>query len=155
MDNTIENRPEINLDETDYKIIAALRQDGRMAFAKIAQQLNVSSGMIRVRYNRLVKMGYLQVFAITNPLRMGFRTMAIIGIRTVGSQLLEVADKISALDEVIYLVVTSGHYDLIAEIICRDQSDLLRFLAEKLYKIEGVRESESFVHLKIVKEVYF
>ncbi len=61
----------------------------------------------------------------------------------------------AALDEVIYLIVVSGAYDIIAEIVCRDQNHLLQFLTERLYKIEGVRESKSFMHLKIVKEIYF
>ena len=84
-----------NLDEADMKIIDALRKDGRVAFAQIAEQLNVSPGMIRQRYNRLVDQGYLKVVAITNPLRMGFKTMAMIGIRAEGSKLLDVADKVS------------------------------------------------------------
>lgn len=142
-------------DEIDLQIIDALRKDGRVAFAQIAEQLNVSPGMIRLRYNRLVEQGYLKVVAITNPLRMGFKTMAMIGIRVEGSKLLEVADKISKLDEVIYLVVSSGRFDLFAEVVCRDHEDLLRFITERLSLVDGVRETESFMHLKIAKEVYF
>jgi Lrp/AsnC family transcriptional regulator for asnA, asnC and gidA len=143
------------LDEIDHQIISILQQDGRVPFAQIAEELKVSAGMIRVRYNRLVEMGVLRVVAITNPLRMGYQTMALIGIKADGNHLLDIADQISALDEVIYLIVVSGAYDIIAEIVCRDQKHLLQFLTERLYKIEGVRESESFMHLKIVKEVYF
>jgi Lrp/AsnC family transcriptional regulator for asnA, asnC and gidA len=86
---------------------------------------------------------------------MGYQTMAMIGIKVDGRNLLDIADKIAALDEVIYLIVVSGAYDILAEIVCRDQKHLLQFITERLYKIEGVRESESFMHLKIVKEVYF
>ena len=143
------------LDEIDRQIVNLLRQDGRMPFAQIAQQLNVSPGMIRVRYNRLVEMGCMQVVAITNPLRLGFRTMALIGIRADGSKMLSVAEQVAKLEEVIYLIVVSGAYDIMAEVVCRDQDHLLHFLSEKLYAIDGVRESESFIHLKIVKEVYF
>ena len=143
------------LDDTDLKIIEALQKDGRVAFAQIAEQLGVSPGMIRQRYSRLVEQGYLKVVAITNPLRMGFRTMAMIGIRAEGSKLLEVADRVSKLEEVIYMVISSGRFDIFAEVICRDHEDLLRFLTEKLSTIDGVRESESFMHLKIIKEVYF
>ena len=143
------------VDEIDLEIIAALRKDGRIAFAQIAEQLNVSPGMIRLRYNRLVEEGYLKVVAITNPLRMGFKTMAMIGIRADGSKLLTVAEKISRLDEVIYIVVASGRFDIFAEVVCRDHEHLLRFITEKLSTIDGVRDSESFLHLKIVKEVYF
>ena len=144
-----------NLDETDLKIIDALHKDGRVAFAQIAEQLGVSPGMIRQRYNRLVEQGYLKVVAITNPLRMGFTTMAMIGIRVDGSKLLTVAEKVSKLDEVIYMIVSSGRFDIFAEVVCRNHEDLLRFITEKLSVIDGIRESESFMHLKIVKEVYF
>ncbi len=143
------------LDDVDRNIIRALQVDGRVPFAQIAEQLNVSPGMIRIRYNRLVERGFLKVAAITDPLRMGYTTMAMIGIRTEGDKLLEVAERIAALDEVIYLIAVSGRFDLLAEVVCRDHAGLLSFLSEKLYAIDGVRETESFMHLKIVKEVYF
>lgn len=143
------------LDEIDHAIIQAMRQDGRTSFAQIAEQLGVSPGMIRLRYNRLVEAGLLKIVAITNPLGLGYTTMAVIGIRAEGARLLEVAEKIAALEEVIYLIVVSGRYDIIAEVMCRDRDHLLQFLTERLYQIEGVRESETFMHLKIVKEVYF
>lgn len=145
----------ITLDTVDRKIVAALHTDGRVALAKIAADLGVSPGMIRMRYNRLIETGVLKIVAISNPLRMGYNTMALIGIRAEGQRLMEIADKIAALEEVIYLIVTSGSYDIIAEVICRDRAHLLQFLTERLYQIEGVRESETFMHLKIVKEVYF
>lgn len=155
MESVISTNQFEGLDETDLKIIELLQKDGRVAFAQIAEQLGVSPGMIRVRYNRLVDQGYLKVVAITNPLRMGYKTMAMVGIRAEGSKLLDVADKVSKLDEVIYMVVTSGRFDIFAEVVCRDHEDLLRFFTEKLSTIDGVRESESFMHLKILKEVYF
>jgi len=155
MENIIRTKHVEALDDTDRFIIDAMRKDGRVAFAQIAQQLNVSPGMIRVRYNRLANMGILKVVAITNPLLMGYTTMAMIGIRTEGDKMLEAAKKESGFDEVIYLIVVSGRYDILAEVVCRDHVDLLRFLTEKLYLVDGVRDAESFMHLKIEKEVYF
>ena len=143
------------VDDIDLKILDTLRQDGRTPFAQIAEQLNVSPGMIRMRYARMADMGYLKVIAITNPLRMGYQAMAMIGIRTDGKLMFQVAEQVAALDEVVYLVITSGRFDIMAEVSCRDNADLLRFITEKLYTIEGVRETETFLHLKIVKEVYF
>jgi Lrp/AsnC family transcriptional regulator for asnA, asnC and gidA len=148
-------QPPSRLDNIDQFIIDALHKDGREAFAQIAEKLNVSPGMIRQRYNRLVELGYLKVVAVTNPLMMGMRTMALIGIHTDGHRMLQVAEEISKIDEVIYLVVVSGRYDIICEVFCRDHEDLLKFLTEKLAKVEGIRETESFIHLKIVKEIYF
>jgi Lrp/AsnC family transcriptional regulator for asnA, asnC and gidA len=155
MDETIGIRQSEKLDETDAKIVEALRKDGRVAFAQIAEQLGVSPGMIRQRYNRLMDQGILKVVAITNPLGMGYKTMAMIGIRADGSKLMAVAEKVSKLDEVIYLVIASGRFDIFAEVVCLDHEDLLRFITEKLSTIDGVRDSESFLHLKIVKEIYF
>ncbi|HEX9386882.1 MAG TPA: Lrp/AsnC family transcriptional regulator [Anaerolineales bacterium] len=155
MEETIGIQQFANLDETDLNIIESLRKDGRVAFAQIAEQLGVSPGMIRQRYTRLVEQGFLKIVAVTNPLRMGYKTMAMIGIRVDGSKLLSVAEKISKLDEVIYMVISSGRFDIFAEVVCRDHEDLLRFITEKLSTIDGVRESESFMTLKIVKEVYF
>lgn len=155
MENAIGNNQTSRLDNIDQYIIDAMRKDGREAFAQIAEKLNVSPGMIRQRYNRLVEMGYLKVVAVTNPLMMGMRTMALIGVHTDGHRMLQVAEEISKLDEVVYLVVVGGRYDIICEVFCRDHEDLLKFLTEKLAKVEGIRETESFIHLKIVKEIYF
>ena len=155
MDELISNIQAQGLDDTDRAILDALQKDGRAAFAQIAEGLGVSPGMIRLRYNRLVEQGYLRVVAISNPLRMGYKSMAMIGLRVDGSKLLEVAEKVSKLEEVIYLVVTSGRFDIFAEVVCRDHEHLLEFISAKLSTIKGVRESETFMHLKIVKEIYF
>lgn len=153
--NSINNTGSDRLDKIDKYIIEAMRLDGREAFAQIAEQLNVSPGMIRQRYNRLVKLGYLKVVAVTNPLMMGKRTMAMIGVRTDGRKMLDVANKLIKFDEVVYIVVVSGRYDIMVEVFCRDHEDLLSFMTEKLAKVDGVRETESFMYLKIVKEIYF
>nr|BAL53994.1 transcriptional regulator, AsnC family [uncultured Chloroflexota bacterium] len=143
-----------NPDRIDEILIEKLRKDGRMPFLQIAQELGVSPGMVRHRYQKLQEAGALKVVAVTNPLRLGLKTMALLGIRTDGTRMLEVAQQISTLEEVIYLVVVSGRYDLLAEVFCHDHEELLRFITEKLYKIEGVRETETFMYLKIVKEIY-
>jgi len=155
MESVIGKNEALQVDEIDLSIIDSLRRDGREAFSQIAEQLNVSPGMIRQRYNRLVEQGYLKVVAITNPIQRGLKTMALIGIHTDGNHMLEVADKVASLDEVVYLVVVGGRYDIMAEVFCRDHEDLLKFLTEKLCSIDGVRDTETFMHLRIVKEVYF
>jgi Lrp/AsnC family transcriptional regulator, regulator for asnA, asnC and gidA len=143
-----------DIDDIDRKIIAALRQDGRMAFSQIAKQLNVSPGMIRLRYNRLVELGYLRIVSITNPLNLGYNALAIIGVRAEGRRLLEIAKILAEMEEVVYLVITSGRFDIMLEVMCLDQADLLRFVTEKLYTTEGVKDSETFMHMKILKEIY-
>ncbi|MBL7161688.1 MAG: Lrp/AsnC family transcriptional regulator [Anaerolineales bacterium] len=142
------------IDRIDQQIIKILSEDGRTPFAQIAKQMGVSTGMIRQRYQRLVQDGVLQIVAITNPLLMGFATMAQIGVKAEVSRLEEIADEIALFDEVIYLVLVTGSYDLHVEVICRDKTHLLNFLSKKLHAVEGVKEAETFMYLRIAKENY-
>ena len=142
------------IDHIDQQIIKLLNQDGRTPFAQIAKHLGVSTGMIRQRYHRLVQDGVLQIVAITNPLLMGFATMAQIGVKADVTRLEEIADEIALFDEVIYLVLLTGSYDLHVEVVCRDKTHLLKFLSKKLHAVEGVKEAETFMYLRIAKENY-
>jgi Lrp/AsnC family transcriptional regulator for asnA, asnC and gidA len=144
---------ENELDPIDHQIIAALKQDGRMPFAQIARGLDVSPGMVRERYHRLVQDGILQVVAVTNPLKVGYSVMTLIGIKVQDSPLDEVAQQVAELEEVVYLVLCTGAYDLLAEVVCRDNAHLLALL-KRLRTVEGIYDTESFVYLDIVKEIY-
>jgi Lrp/AsnC family transcriptional regulator for asnA, asnC and gidA len=142
------------MDDIDLQIIKYLNKDGRTPFSQIAKRLDVSTGMIRQRYHRLVQDGVLQVVAVTNPMLMGFTTMAHIGVKADGGRLQEIADQISAFEEVIYLVLLSGSYDLHIEVVCRDNAHLLDFLTNKLNSVQGVKDTETFICMRIAKEVY-
>jgi Lrp/AsnC family transcriptional regulator for asnA, asnC and gidA len=142
------------LDQTDRAIIRALKADGRTPFSTIAGQLNVSPGMIRQRVGRLQEGGVLQFVAVTHPLKTGYHTMALIGVKADGHRLQEIARQIAAFEEVIYLAITAGTYNFLVEVTCVDNAHLLRFLTEQLYGVEGVREAETFIYLEIVKEIY-
>ncbi|MBK8046259.1 MAG: Lrp/AsnC family transcriptional regulator [Anaerolineales bacterium] len=144
----------LSLDNTDRAIIRSLKSDGRMPFTTIAEALNVSPGMIRQRVQRLVDGGALQFVAVTHPLKTGFHTMALIGVKADGQRLQEIARQIAAFEEVIYLAITAGTYNFLVEVTCIDNADLLHFLTDKLYGVEGVREAETFIYLDIVKEIY-
>ena len=142
------------LDDTDRNIISALKTDGRLPFSTIAQQLGVSPGMIRQRVQRLNERGVLQFAAVTNPLKIGFHTMALIGVKADGHRVQEISRQIAAFEEVIYLAITAGQFNFLVEVTCVDNAHLLRFLSEKLFSVEGVREAETFIYLDIVKEIY-
>jgi len=138
----------------DKRIIEHLQQDGRRPFTQIASDLGVSEAAVRARTNRLVERGVLQVVGVTDPLRLGFQQMAMIGIRCESDLLVEVSEKIAEMPEVDYVVITAGSYDLLIETVCEDNEALLRFLTEKLRRIEGVRDTETFVYLRMVKQTY-
>ena len=138
----------------DKRILQHLQSDGRRPFTQIAADLGVSEAAVRARTNRLIERGVLQIVGVTDPLKLGYDQMAMVGVRCEGDRLLAAAEEIAELPEVIYVVVTAGAFDLLVEAVCEDNEALLRFLAEKLRKIRGVISTETFVYLRIVKQAY-
>ncbi len=140
--------------ELDKRIIEHLQQDGRRPFTQIATDLGVSEAAVRARTNRLIEKGILQIVGVTDPLKVGFQQWAMIGVKCEADRLIEVAEEIAAFPETDYVVVTAGTYDILVECVAEDTEALLVFLAERLRKIKGVRETETFVYLRLMKQSY-
>ncbi len=140
--------------ELDKRIIEHLQADGRRPFTQIAADLGLSESAVRARTNRLVEQGIIQIVGVTDPLKLGFAQMAMIGIRCEPRKLMEVAERIAAFPEVDYVVITAGRYDILIETVHEDNEALLRFLSEKLRTVDGVAETETFVYLRLVKQTY-
>jgi Lrp/AsnC family transcriptional regulator, regulator for asnA, asnC and gidA len=141
------------LDELDKAIIGCLQKDGRRPYAQIGRQLEVPEATVRQRAERLISRGVVQIVGVTDPLAMGFQQPALIGMRVEPGKLDEIAHKIAELDEVTYLVVTAGRFDLVCEVVCEDNEHLLRLLTDSL-AIKGIRSTETLVELQFVKESY-
>ena len=146
------NSAKSSIDEIDQRIIEALQLDGRRPFTKLAAELGISEASVRQRVANLINNQVMQIVAITNPLKMGFSLASMISIRVSGDRLLEVAREISAFDEVIYLIICAGSFELLAEVVCQDNDHLLNFLTEKLYKVPGVQQTETYMYLRVVKQ---
>lgn len=141
------------LDEVSKKIIEELQLDGRRPYAAIASSVGLSEAAVRQRVQRMVRSGVVQIVAVTNPLHLGFNRQAMLGIRIDGP-LDPVIEAISALDEVAYVVVTAGSFDVLAEVICENDEHLLHVMNEQIRTIEGVRSTETFVYLELSKQTY-
>jgi Lrp/AsnC family transcriptional regulator for asnA, asnC and gidA len=142
------------LDDLDKAIIRCLQLDGRRPYAQIGRELKVPEATVRQRAERLISRRVVQVVGVTDPLAMGFQQPALIGLKVDAVRLEEIAQKIGALDEVTYLVVTAGRFVLMCEVVCEDNDHLLRVLTEDLAKIRGIRSTETLVELRFVKESY-
>ena len=147
------NRRQEELSPLDKRIIEHLQEDGRRPFTQIANALGVSEAAVRARTNRLVERGFLQIVGVADPEKLGFQ-QALIGVRCEPGKLLEVAEKLAELTEVDYVVVTAGRYDILIETVSEDNEGLLRFLNDRLQRIDGVRETETFTYLRLVKQTY-
>jgi Lrp/AsnC family transcriptional regulator for asnA, asnC and gidA len=142
----------MTLDETSKKIIELLQADGRRSYAALGKAVGLSEAAARQRVQRLLESGVMQVVAVTDPLSLGFLRQAMIGIRCEGD-LETVADRLAEIDEIDYVVITAGSFDLLAEVVCENDDHLLRLLG-RVRAIPTVTSTESFVYLKLRKQIY-
>lgn len=157
MDNTnsaAAEKPAVRIDELDRGIIALLQPDGRMAFAEIASRIGVSEGTVRQRYHKLVDGGVLQVVGVADPFKIGYHSMAMIGVNVGidGDRGVDaVAGEIAQFREVSYVVMSTGSFDLMVEVIVQDHEEFARFLTERLHNVAGVTRTETFMLLRVYK----
>jgi Lrp/AsnC family transcriptional regulator for asnA, asnC and gidA len=144
--------PAVVLDGTAKLIIEQLQQDGRRSYAAIGKAVGLSEAAVRQRVQRLADTGVLQIVAVTDPLTLGFRRQAMIGIRCEGD-LERVAAHLAVLDEIDYVVITAGSFDLLAEVVCEDDDHLLEILS-RVRAVPAVTATETFVYLKLRKQTY-
>jgi Lrp/AsnC family transcriptional regulator for asnA, asnC and gidA len=131
------------MDTLDRSIVALLQEDGRMRYTTIAKALDVTEGTVRNRVARLLEEKAIQIIGVLDPHRMGFNAPAIIGVSIQPPLLEKAAVEIAAMQEVSYLIMVAGEYDLIVEVFCRDREDLAAFLREKLLQVAGVQRAQT------------
>jgi len=141
------------LDVPNRAIIEALQRDGRQPYGAIAEEVGLSEAAVRRRVQRLRESGIMQIVAVTDPLQLGFTRQAMVGISVEGD-VRTVAEKLSAMHEVAYVVMCAGSFDLLVEIVCEDDEHLLLVLNDSVRSIPGVRATESFLYLKLAKQTY-
>ncbi len=144
----------VEIDATDRKIIALLQADGRRSFASIARIVGVSEGTARSRVQRLIDSSLVQIVGIADPLRLGFGTMALVGIRVKPGATERVARRLVEIPETSYVVIATGRFDVFAEVVCRNLDEFRRVMLEGIQQIEDVEHAESFVLLEIHKLAY-
>lgn len=147
------DKPPVVLDDIDKAIIRELQLDGRTPYAKLGPAVGLSQAAVRQRVQRLIENGVMQVVAVTDPLMLGFNLEAMIGVEVDGD-LRAVASKLAEVDNVDYVVVTTGRFDLVLEVVCRDHEELLHIINDVIRAIPGVRATETFTYLHLEKQTY-
>jgi Lrp/AsnC family transcriptional regulator, regulator for asnA, asnC and gidA len=144
----------ITLDDLDRRVIAILQADGRRPYSAIAAELGVSEGTVRHRIQRLTDAELLQIVGVADPLRLGFGTRAMIGVKVRPGCVHEVCQALVQIPETSYVVVASGRYDVFVEVVCRDMPALTALLTERLPRIDGVADLETSLLLEVHKLAY-
>jgi Lrp/AsnC family transcriptional regulator for asnA, asnC and gidA len=141
------------LDDIAKQIIEQLQQDGRMPYSTIGKIVGLSEAAVRQRVQRLSDAGVIQIVAVTDPMQVGLFRQAMIAINVEGP-LEPVADALAEMDEIDYVVVCAGRFDILCEVICTDDESLLELISTRIRTIPGVRNAETLVYLKLRKQSY-
>jgi Lrp/AsnC family transcriptional regulator, regulator for asnA, asnC and gidA len=140
------------LDDLSKRIIEQLQQDGRRSYAAIGKAVGLSEAAVRQRVQRLIDLGAMQIVAVTDPMTLGFPRQTMIGIKC-GGDLERVAADLAGMAEIDYVVITAGSFDLLVEVVCEDDDQLLEILG-RVRSIPSVTTTETFVYLKLCKQTY-
>lgn len=141
------------IDDVSKAIIEQLQVDGRKSYAEIGKAVGLSEAAVRQRVQKLTESGVMQIVAVTDPMQLGFHRQAMIGVRVTGDTRV-VADKLAAMPSVDYVVLTAGTFDILAEVVCENDLDLITMLNSEIRTLHGVLSTETFVYLKLHKQLY-
>ncbi|GGM56221.1 Lrp/AsnC family transcriptional regulator [Microbacterium saperdae] len=141
------------LDEVSKTIIELLQEDGRRSYSDIGRVVGLSEAAVRQRVQRLTESGIMQIVAVTDPMQLGFHRQAMIGIRVSGDAR-RVAEAVAEIEAIDYVVITVGSFDVLAEVVCEDDEDLLALINDVIRPIDGVLSTETFIYAKLQKQLY-
>ena len=140
------------LDNVSRAIIEQLQEDGRRPYARIATAVGLSEAAVRQRVQRLLDAGVMQIVAVTDPMQVGFSRQAMVSVRT-GGDARVVADHVAEFTEVDYVVITAGSADLLVEVVCEDDDQLLEVVT-RIRAVDGVEATETHMYLSLRKQTY-
>lgn len=141
------------VDSISRRIISQLQSDGRRPYATVGKAVGLSEAAVRQRVQKLIDGGVMQIVAVTDPMQLGFARQAMVAISASGD-VEAIAEQLAVIDEVDYLVVTAGSFDLLAEVVVADDAHLLELVNHRIRSIAGVTRTESFLYLRLAKQTY-
>ena len=142
------------IDQVDFKIISLLQKDGRLSNTTIAKKLGISEATVRTRLNQLLNESFIQIVAVSNPIKLGFEIAGIISIAVDSRKLDSVMKELKKLEPVWYVVKTTGSTDIYTEFVLKSMDELNDLLYNKINKIDGVIRTETSLILEFIKRRY-
>lgn len=141
------------LDDISKRIVELLQEDGRRPYAEIAREVGLSEAAARQRVQRMTEAGIIQIVAVTDPMQLGFHRMSMIGIRVSGNPR-EIAQELTTITELAYVVVTLGTFDILVEAVCENDEHLIELIATRIRTIPGITHTESLLYAGLYKDLY-
>lgn len=145
---------EKKIDSIDCQIIELLQKDGRISNIDIAKKIDRSEATVRTRLNRLIDEGYIQIVAVSNPLKLGFKAVGFLKINVDIKKTEYVIRELEKLNAVWFIVRATGTADIYTEFVARSMDELNHILFDKIHKIDGVQRTQTSMILKYIKRRY-
>ena len=142
------------IDQIDSRMISLLQKDGRISNIEISKRLNISETTVRTRLKRLIDEEYLQIVAVSNPLKLGFNITGDLYIHVEMKKIENVIQELKKIKELWYIVMTTGDTDINAEFVVKTLEDLNDLVYNRISGIDGVIRVETSVILKFIKRKY-
>ncbi|PWG64201.1 Lrp/AsnC family transcriptional regulator [Bifidobacterium callitrichidarum] len=142
-----------SMDETNKKIVTLLQEDGRRSYVSIGKQIGLSEAAVRLRVQKMLDDGIMQIVAVTNPMDMGFKRQAMVGI-TVNGDIEYVARELKEIHQIDYVIITAGRFDILAEIFAEDDESMLELVNRHIRKIDGIDRTELFTYMRLESQRY-
>ncbi|NQU64363.1 MAG: Lrp/AsnC family transcriptional regulator [SAR324 cluster bacterium] len=142
------------IDSNDCKMIELLQKDGRISNTEIAKIIGISEGTVRTRLNRLIKEDYIQIVAVSNPMKLGFDIVGNIRIHVDIKKMDIVIKELTKVKELWFLVHTTDGTCIDAEFIVKSLDDLNTLIFKKINAIDGIMRAETSIFMKYIKRKY-
>ncbi|MFC0684140.1 Lrp/AsnC family transcriptional regulator [Novosphingobium clariflavum] len=146
----------VTLDEHDRKIVAALRNDGRMSVTELARVVGLSKTPCQVRLRRLVDSGVIRGFqAVVDPAALGLDHVAFTEVKlsdTREQALTEFNAAVRRIPEVEECHMLASHFDYLLKVRTRDIRRYREVLGEKLSNLPHVSSTSTYVAMETVKD---
>jgi Lrp/AsnC family transcriptional regulator for asnA, asnC and gidA len=151
--NNSSNKKKV-LDQIDCQMIRLLQEDGRIPNTEIAKKLGVSEATVRSRLNRLIEEEYIQIVAVSNPMKLGFEIVGILRIDVDITKIKSVTNELMKLKEIWFIVHATGGSDIYTEFVAKSLDELNDLIFNRIYTIDGVVKTETSLILEYIKRRY-
>jgi Lrp/AsnC family transcriptional regulator for asnA, asnC and gidA len=142
------------LDSVDCQMIQLLQKDGRISNTDIAKNIGISEATVRTRLNRLIEEKYIQIVAVSDPIKLGFDIVGNIRIHVEIKKMAKIIRELKKLKPLWFIVQTTGGTGIDTEFVVKSLDELNDLIFEKINKIDGILKTETSLFLKYIKRQY-
>ncbi len=142
------------LDLVDCQMIELLQKDGRISNTEIAKRIGISEATVRTRLNRLIEEEFIQIVAVSNPIKLGFDIVGNIRIHVDIKKMDSIINELKKLKPLWFIVQTTGGTGIDTEFVVESLDELNELIFERINKIDGIIKTETSLFLKYIKRQY-